>query len=360
MSEDIFLVLPCGYQRMREDYHVGSVLSMISLREIESALTSALPIAWEEAEGMRAKKGKSLPYWSKWCYLPLAGWIVIASRGCDVSDVNPDHTQAAALFAAVGAWRVGRGVYRFDETLFDELISTPMEGNIPCDVLFRLPEWCVYRETEPLGFPGVFVHLEEDANSGERELRFLFHEADGNLIPAVIHLGNYPLSEGVRRSIQTSKLHMDNAGLPYTSERMALDAAAIMAKAGNIVPLILYICSANAEIRQVKRVEPTPKPRKKRPPKMPLSPATWEVGYRIGAAIRAGRSKEEEIDRGENRIGSGIPKRPHVRRAHWHGYWTGPRDGKRLFSLKWLPPIPINVDTAGDGPVVIHPVEEEV
>lgn len=253
---------------------------MVSLREIESALTSALPIAWEEAEGMRAKKGKSLPSWSKWCYLPLAGWIAIASRGCDVSEVNPDHTQAAALFAAVGAWRVGRGVYRFDETLFGELISTPTEGNIPCDVLFRLPEWCVYLETDPLGFPGVFVHLEEDANNGEKELRFLFHEADGRLIPSVIHLGNYPLSEGVRRSIQTSKLHMDNAGLPYTSERMALDAAAIMAKAGNIVPLILYICSANAEIRQVERVEPTPKPGRKRPPKMPLSPATWEVGTR--------------------------------------------------------------------------------
>jgi len=334
---------------------------MGDLKNIELSLHAACPAAWREAEGMRAKKGRALPHWSRWCYLPLAGWIAIVSRGCDMSQVSVEHTQAAALFAAIGSWRIGRGIYRFDETLFQELISTPMEGNIPCDVIFRLPEWCVYLETGPLGFPGVFVHLEEDANNGERELRFLFHEPEGDLIPAVVHLGDYSLAEGVRRSVEMVKLNMSKQGLPYSSERMALDAAGIMNKVGSVMPLVLYICSANSEVRRRENdAQPTRRKPKGKAAKFAVSPTTWEVGYRIGAAIRAGRSKEEQGESSESQYpGVGIPKRPHVRRAHWHGYWTGPRDGKRLFSLKWLPPIPVNIDTDEDGPMVIHPVEEE-
>ena len=36
--------------------------------------------------------------------------------------------------------------------------------------------------------------------------------------------------------------------------------------------------------------------------------------------------------------------RPHWRRAHWHSYWTGPRDGERIARLKWIPPIPVGLD----------------
>lgn len=35
--------------------------------------------------------------------------------------------------------------------------------------------------------------------------------------------------------------------------------------------------------------------------------------------------------------------RPHVRRAHWHGFWSGPRksEKQRTFSVQWLPPIAV-------------------
>ena len=332
---------------------------MKEIKELESALSRACPAAWNEAENMRAKKGTELPYWSKWCYLPLAGWIAIASRGCDVSQITLDHTQAAALYAAIGPWRIGRGIYRFDETLFQELVSTPMEGTIPCDVLFRLPEWCIYIETKPLGFPGFFVHLEEDVKTGDRELRLLCL-TDTVPMPLIVHLGDFTLAEGVRRSVETAERNMRAKGMDYSAENAALDAASIMKKTELILPLILYVCSANAEIRQVEReIPPLRKKSKGILEKVSMIPTTWEVGYRIGAAIRSGRSNEETSERVESQYpGSGTPKRPHVRRAHWHGYWTGPRDGKRLFSLQWLPPIPVKIDT-GDGPMVIHPVQKE-
>lgn len=34
---------------------------------------------------------------------------------------------------------------------------------------------------------------------------------------------------------------------------------------------------------------------------------------------------------------------PHIRRAHWHGFWHGPLKGERDFRLRWLSPIPVNM-----------------
>ena len=31
--------------------------------------------------------------------------------------------------------------------VYDAVRDTPVEGDIPCEVLHRLPEWCVYVET---------------------------------------------------------------------------------------------------------------------------------------------------------------------------------------------------------------------
>lgn len=50
---------------------------------------------------------------------------------------------------------------------------------------------------------------------------------------------------------------------------------------------------------------------------------------------------------------------PHIRRAHWHSYWMGPRQEghpDRKPVLKWLPPIPVAMDK-GDIVPTIHSVE---
>jgi hypothetical protein len=39
---------------------------------------------------------------------------------------------------------------------------------------------------------------------------------------------------------------------------------------------------------------------------------------------------------------------PHVRAAHWHHFWKGPRDGARELVLRWLPPILVKMDEAPD------------
>ena len=47
--------------------------------------------------------------------------------------------------------------------------------------------------------------------------------------------------------------------------------------------------------------------------------------------------------------------RPHIRKAHWHLYWTGP--GKSIPKTKWILPIFVKGGSA-DIPTVIRPVKK--
>ncbi len=82
------------------------------------------------------------------------------------------------------------------------------------------------------------------------------------------------------------------------------------------------------------------------------SPTTWEVAYRLGARLRAAIREVDDVEPGTH-----ASPRAHIRRAHWHSIWTGPIDSnQRKIVLKWLPPIPVNVDDDEELPAVIRPV----
>jgi len=91
-------------------------------------------------------------------------------------------------------------------------------------------------------------------------------------------------------------------------------------------------------------------------------PREWDVGVRIGAALRAAYAREET---GGEAATTGRHVRPHVRRAHWHTVLSGKRkreDGTTIPAseqrreLRWMPPIAVAINDAGELPSVIRPV----
>ena len=96
-------------------------------------------------------------------------------------------------------------------------------------------------------------------------------------------------------------------------------------------------------------------PSSRGPPAPPTNgdPTVLEVGFRLGAALRAHRTHSSGP--GEGRHASPLP---HVRTAHWHTYWYGPRDATvtlRTAKRRWLAPILVNLHTAPLD-VVVRPV----
>lgn len=336
-------------------------------RDAVEQLSRDYPGAWSALDQFRADKGRSgLPDWPDWCYLPMAASYAVVSGGGPLR-VSPGRAGDVARVAALSAWRMTQGIYRFDPAVFDAVRDTPVVGDIPADVLYRLPEWCVYIETPGMqafggALHGCWVHLESDANDGRAELRLLL-DSDAGLHPIPLHLGRWPLAESLGRMQAEAVRHgfgrVLSAQVPGGVLPPDAAAEAMRPVVEPIVSLVLYLCSQAGEIGDGVRRPGNPEPKRtKRGWRMFQAdrPTTWDVGLRLGAALRRAYQAEQTGATGPAAEHAG--PRPHIRRAHWHGYWSGPREGARRYDLRWLPPIAVAMGDAGPDsmPAVVRAV----
>lgn len=314
------------------------------------------PHAWMQADGFRQDKGEPGFDWPNWCFLPMGAAYAIVSGGGS-NRVSLDGAGDVARLGALLAWRMTQGIYRFDPAVYDAVRDTPVVGDIPAQAIMQLPEWCVYVETPgmqtQLGpLHGFWAHLEFDFESARSELRLLL-DTEGGLIAVPLHLGAWPLAESVARAVDQSAVQSVVLGMPFAKS----DARTIQRElAEPLVSLLLYLCSAADFSRRGLAGQPTnPVPKRTRRDGAKLfaaaGPVEWDVGVRMGAALRAAYHAAETGQGTGTRDGS--TPRGHIRRAHWHGYWSGakkddagnevPQD-RRKYDLRWQPPIAVNLD----------------
>lgn len=273
------------------------------------------------------------------------------------------------ILTALAAWRLTQGVYRFDPELYAALVDTPITGDLPCEVFFSLPEWCVYVETPQLGTQaGFFAFLEylHEPIAGATFVLQLVRDHKGFLAQYPVPLRKAPLLQ-----IITDMRRPDDA--PHQAHAVPTeDDQELHELFRPMISLLLYLCSVNAEIGTGSRRPARPQPIKtKEGPRMfpPDRSTTWDVGCRLGAVLRHAKEQPEEpkAEQGEvtpaadpsEVVPRGSP-RPHIRRAHWHAYWHGPKEEpeKRSVKLHWLPPIAVNVESPESLPAVVRKVRE--
>lgn len=319
------------------------------------------PGAWKTFENFRADRGKGLPRWPEWCWCPLAASYAIVSGGGD-SRVPLDRQPDVGILGALGAWRMTQGIYRFDADVFAALWTTPLD-RLPTDVFYHLPEWCVYIDAPPgysLNIPllGWFAHLEWDAETARPELRLVLEFGD-TLHPFVIHLTAPTLAGCVEATVAETQRQARIMKIPirgFEAGAQPQDVDVLTRSLAPIVSVVLYLCSEAADIADLrgKREQPgNPMPVKTKRGLRTFpadGPTVWLTGYRIGAALRLA-DRREATDTGG---GTHASPRPHIRRAHWHSFWLGPRDGERQLVARWLPPIAVG---RGDLVPTIHRVK---
>ena len=322
------------------------------------------PNAWLRVDQLRADRGThGLPSWPEWCFLPLAGAYAMISEDAGIDRLPFELAADVSRLGALAAWRVTQGIYRFDPAVYDAVRHTTLDRDIPCAVLYRLPEWCVYIETPSIewsGQPlhGAWAHLEWDVATGRTELRLLT-DSDLGLLPIVLHLGSWTIAEAMERALaeSTRNAHAAGGSLADLATRMGPQSELVkhmLPVLQPLVALLLYLCSQNAEIGDGTHRPGNPLHKLVRGlPRtfQALRPTTWDVGVRMGAALRRAYHAEQMGQ------ATHAGPRPHVRRAHWHGFWSGPRAGAdRRFDLRWLPPIAVNVDDPDALPAVVRTV----
>lgn len=253
------------------------------------------------------------------------------------------------LLNTLAAWRLTQGIYRFGGTLFGELCATPVSGALPTDLFTRLPEWTVYVETP--GFmwagsvlDGVFAQAGEIFDGTEGLAIVLNARADMPMF--VLRLDQASLEAAIDVAING-----DGGTEPALSAQMR-------SMLPRLVSLLLYLCSEAPELGDSAAlpVRPQPKRTHRGVRMMPARrPVRWDVGMRLGASLRAAWQSAGERAESDLARESHAGPRAHIRRAHWHTILSGPRQNP-IRSLRWLPPIPVNVTGPDDLVRTVRPV----
>lgn len=341
------------------------------------------PGIWQGLERVKNHKGElGTPEfdWPDWCWAPLNIASIIMrermgvnngsftfslenmGRMCDVDAVN-----------TLSAWRVSQGIYRFESELAQSLIGTTIDRELPSEVFFRLPEWCVYVEIprdivlkfDCWDISGFWAILDYNPVNKHSELRLLlvsdhataapYPSSEGGywLLPINLHLApGLSLVNALKRSFEDIKGSIEDSknakGSTEFSDMAAFlvdnslaDEASLSLVAKRAQPflsLLLYLCANDPDVTGGLPEKATPTKTKKGPRWFPAQkPVVREVGVRVVKWMREARA-QAPVASGDGQSGRSVV--PHMRKAHWHGYWTGPRKDPeaRNFELKWIPP----------------------
>jgi hypothetical protein len=297
--------------------------------------------------------------WPDWCGLPMSATYAILTDGVPEAEA-PQTLQKFGIdslskLTAALLWTQTKAVYRFDPYFTAEIAASKPVGDLPIEVLCRLPFHCVFIETPTLppneAFRGFFAWMEYDVNNKMPELRLTFLRPDNTVYTGCILLPGGDLDTSQAALVQSGKNRFEKH-----KEQLEANEFLQEMNEGRILPpetttaalnLVLYLCASETDVVCASRPRPTIKKGD-----IPLRHATWDVGVRIGSALRRHQATTS-TPAAEPSTRNSLSPRPHVRRAHWHHYWTGPREGERQLQLRWIHPVLVD-KIIGDIPTVIH------
>lgn len=283
--------------------------------------------------------------WPRWSFAPSSRWVPYVPK--QRSKWGEDGSWTAAVASTIVPWRYSRSIYRFDSDLYKALVSTPLANEIPEEVLLRLPEWSVYIEMQQETIPEQEIHgIHYPGTSVQGFFASLTPTGYGLMLNVLFCDDTFSPPLLICLATKGNKLY------PKGTVKEAMDGqffpefrAVFQSVVERAVTLVLYLCSSEAEIRDRDVPDwapsfPRPKILKGRERLFPADRLRMvEVGSEIGSMLReAKRSNPPSMPTGRT-------VRSHLRRGHWHGYWTGPRKeniNQQKFIFKWLPPIVVH------------------
>ena len=296
-----------------------------------------------------------------WCIMPtFFPFLVMTDKYGELFYMT--HMDELMTLGSTYIWRCSKGIYRFAPEIYQALISQPLTGDLPMECLHHLPEWAVYVETPGLSYErhpmeGFIAHLDYNLFSRSTDLQFAMF-LKGREEPRMVALpfGDGSLLDAMERVDQLDNMFTDDIHrVRYVGTRDEYKATFT-----SMLQLLFYLCSDEPDMPEIEH------PQKRRTlsggVRAPGEPRVWDVGVRISNVIRKYRNGSAGYQRDENaEPGTHASPRPHVRSAHWHTYWTGPRQAQfpeRKPIVKWIPPIPIGMDWKRELPTTIRTIAE--
>lgn len=293
-----------------------------------AALNKQYPKLWQHVDKIRAEKAKE--HWPEHVFLPLNQCHdLIHTLSSGKADKGVTHN----LFT-LGAWRVTQDIVKFDPDFFTALTSTENGKSLKIhkEILCRLPAWCLYFQLPDHAIPQYGVkafYALWDYHAGQDRFMIYFLKTNH-----VLHSVTISCAEDGTIDLDFDKVQSELKDVI----RPALN-------------LVLYVCAYGLPNKPGNKSGNIARPQAKKvkegwrlfpPPKV----QEHFLGNDFGEAIRKARTQTSSMP--QSGTGTHASPRPHIRRAHWHGYWFGTlreKAGKesvpRRFELRWIPPLTV-------------------
>ena len=323
--------------------------------ELVKKIDNDLPGIWDKIEKLRNyNKLNNYSIWPKYCYMTVHEYLGILANGDEGVFDSPDGIFLARLaqaLAALAPWRISKEIYVMNPEV-EEILSEQDDVKVNKDILLTLPYYSFYIKTNDLkinGYEvdGFFVCLDYEYADKTMELRLTY------ILPDLTWI-EFPILLKFKTIQESLDFLYDEGNIPeYKDNETNKDIKHLLTVS---LQLILYILSINTDISEDPEQMKIYRPAKNiEAIKNKYSEVRkWNVGFRIGQTIKANKQRIER-EQSQPRVGSHSSKRPHMRRGHWHSFWTGPRDGDRKLVVKWVSPMFIGAKE--DTPVVYHNVK---
>lgn len=251
-------------------------------------------------------------------------------------------SQMTGLVALNNWYWGGRQVYNFDKDIAGLLYSQTKEDiMIDSKALYLLP--C----------PHFYIQLNDEHRKG------LFVSFYDNTLYISDMGNNYTSSFGIivpQHGAMLSEI-ITEANKEIGSNATKEEISALSEKIALYMQFIVYLSAINADIEPVtkgciirqsgQRVQKSVRPDRTE---------IGNVGYRIGASLRARKQENSNVKYvGEH--SQGTPKAPHIRRSHFHSFWTGSGEEKILV-IKWVNTIFVHGSDANIEISTVHNTED--
>ncbi|ASU03544.1 putative mycothiosynthase [Erwinia phage vB_EamM_RisingSun] len=229
-----------------------------------------------------------------------------------------------------------------EETVIVELMNDTTfdkdEAKIPTEVLKRLPYWSVH-----IPITRSFNEEVDDPNANYYKFlevyvsRINIDNDDALLIDInamykdkilqhtrVISLNSPTIREGLERHADMNdRLDINKHGdiFDFTLRQ--------------VFPVILYVCSQQKQ-KDIGSSPLTGYSIKRKGKNFVLKAAPKVKVIEYGQELKEQLERFHQLLKQERDFKGRIP---HIRKAHWHGYWIGPRVGERDYIYHWIPPV---------------------
>lgn len=294
---------------------------------------------------------------------------------------------AIDIVPALYAFKQYKEIYVFDAETADTICVEDEDFDIPAEILMRMPFPCFFIDSPKFKF---FTYLDHTPEENAYQIKFFRILDDGKYKFYNLLIGNFTIARSIRISrflVKTQFDKIEEQKNPKIYEKLVeinqkqiasgeYDRAHNQEDLCYMLQLVLYICADNAEIKEIKPVTQKSGKKKSGIRTEEKSVRAWEAGAYIGSAVRRMKAEpkpipepevtetvEQESTKEEIKQSAsgkeGIPKRPHIRRAHWAHFWAGKLDGSevRRLILKWLAPLYINAKGEKEIPARMNRID---